>query len=105
MQINNVKISCKEDVHIYCTDFIKDMKLNSQETTSLWKTYRKRLLIRTLKFEMPFPPWWPSNPFSRIPRLVVSMGPFSPQIDLASSDNGSLTSTSLPNYLVPCGII
>jgi hypothetical protein len=49
MQIDYVKISCKEDVHIYHTNFAKKMERNLHEITSRWKTYGKLL---TLKFEM-----------------------------------------------------
>jgi hypothetical protein len=34
MQIDYVKISCKKDVYIYCTNFAKEMERNSHETTS-----------------------------------------------------------------------
>ena len=52
MQIDYIKISCKEDVHICCTNFAKEMEWNSHERTSRWKMYGKRLFLRTLKFEM-----------------------------------------------------
>ena len=39
MQIEYVKISCKEDVHIYCANFTKNVERNSHETTSWWKIY------------------------------------------------------------------
>jgi hypothetical protein len=38
MQIDYVKISCKEDVHICHTNFAKQMERNGR-----WKTYAKRL--------------------------------------------------------------
>jgi hypothetical protein len=41
MQIDYVKISCKEDVHICHTNFAKEMEQNLHETTSRWKTYGK----------------------------------------------------------------
>jgi hypothetical protein len=41
MQIDYVKISCKEDVHICHTNFAKKIERNSHETTSQWKTYGK----------------------------------------------------------------
>jgi hypothetical protein len=46
MQIDYVKISCKEDDHICRTNFAKKMKRNSHETTSQWKTYEKRLFSK-----------------------------------------------------------
>jgi hypothetical protein len=33
MQIDYAKISCKEDVHICCTNFAKKIEQNSNETT------------------------------------------------------------------------
>jgi hypothetical protein len=42
MQIDYVKISCKEDVHICHTNFAKQIERNLHETTSRWKTYGKR---------------------------------------------------------------
>jgi hypothetical protein len=56
MQIDYVKISCKEGVHICYTNFTKKMERNLHETTSRWKTYGKHMendcFPRTLKFEM-----------------------------------------------------
>jgi hypothetical protein len=49
MQIDYVKISCKEDVHICRTDFVKKMERNLHETTSWWKTYGKRLFSKDLE--------------------------------------------------------
>jgi hypothetical protein len=49
MQIDYVKISCKEDVHICCTNFAKQMERNLHETTSRWKTYGKRLFSEDLE--------------------------------------------------------
>jgi hypothetical protein len=49
MQINYVKISCKEDVHICCTNIVKKMEQNLHETTSRWKTYGKRLFSEDLE--------------------------------------------------------
>jgi hypothetical protein len=49
MQIDYVKISCKEDVHICCTNFVKQMERNLHETTSRWKTYGKRLFSEDLE--------------------------------------------------------
>jgi hypothetical protein len=43
MQIDYMKISCKEDVHICCTNFAKQMEKNLHETTSLWITYGKHM--------------------------------------------------------------
>jgi hypothetical protein len=36
-----VKISYKEDIHIFCTNFAKKMERNSHERTSRWKMYGK----------------------------------------------------------------
>jgi hypothetical protein len=44
-----VKISCKEDVHIGCTNFAKEMERNSHKTTSQWKTYGKQLFFEDLE--------------------------------------------------------
>ena len=41
IQIDYVKVSCKEDVHICHTNFKKQMERNLYETTSWWKTYGK----------------------------------------------------------------
>jgi hypothetical protein len=49
MQIDYVKISCKEDVYIYHTNFAKQMEQNLHETTSWWKTYGKRLFSEDLE--------------------------------------------------------
>jgi hypothetical protein len=49
MQIDYVKISCKEDVHICCTNFAKKMERNLYETPSLWKTYGKQLFSEDLE--------------------------------------------------------
>jgi hypothetical protein len=49
MQIDYVKISCKKDVHIYCTNFAKEMEWNSNETTSRQKTYGKWLFSEDLE--------------------------------------------------------
>jgi hypothetical protein len=49
MQIDYVKISCKEDVYICPTNFAKQMERNLHETTSQWKTYGKRLLFEDLE--------------------------------------------------------
>jgi hypothetical protein len=51
MQIDYVKISCKEDVHICHTNFAKKMEQNSCETTSQWKTYGKRLFSKDLEVQ------------------------------------------------------
>jgi hypothetical protein len=45
MQIDYVKISCKEDVHICHTNFAKKMEWNLHETTSQWKIYGKQLFF------------------------------------------------------------
>jgi hypothetical protein len=49
MQIDDVKISCEEDVHICRTNFAKQMERNLHETTSKWKTYGKRLFSEDLE--------------------------------------------------------
>jgi hypothetical protein len=49
MQIDYVKISCKEDVHICRTNFAKQMEQNLHETSSRWKTYGKRLFSEDLE--------------------------------------------------------
>jgi hypothetical protein len=49
MQIDYVKISCKEDVHICHTNFAKKMERNLHETTSRWKTYGKWLFSEDLE--------------------------------------------------------
>jgi hypothetical protein len=49
MQIDYVKISCKEDVHICRTNFAKQMEQNLHESTSQWKTYEKRLFSEDLE--------------------------------------------------------
>jgi hypothetical protein len=49
MQIDYGKISCKEDVYIYHTNFAKKMEQNLHETTSQWKTYEKRLFSEDLE--------------------------------------------------------
>jgi hypothetical protein len=49
MQINYVKISCKEDVHICRTNFTKQMEWNSHERTNQWKMYGKRLFFEDLE--------------------------------------------------------
>jgi hypothetical protein len=49
MQIDYMKISCKEDVHICCIDFVKKMEQRLLEITSRWKTYGKRLFFEDLE--------------------------------------------------------
>jgi hypothetical protein len=49
MQIDSVKIPCKEDVHICHTNFAKKMERNSHERTSQWKMYGKRLFFEDLQ--------------------------------------------------------
>jgi hypothetical protein len=51
MQIDYVKISYKEDVHICCTNFAKKMEQNSHKTTSQWKTYGKQLFSEDLEVQ------------------------------------------------------
>jgi hypothetical protein len=49
MQIDYVKISSKEDVHISRTNFGKKMERNLHERTSRWKMYGKRLFFEDLE--------------------------------------------------------
>jgi hypothetical protein len=49
MQMDYVKISFKEDLHICHTNFAKKMERNLHETTSRWKTYGKRLFFKNLE--------------------------------------------------------
>jgi hypothetical protein len=49
IQIDYVKISYKEDVHICRTNFAKKMECNSHERTSRWKMYGKRLFFEHLE--------------------------------------------------------
>jgi hypothetical protein len=49
MQIDYVKISCKEDIHICRTNFAKQIEQNLDETTSRSKTYAKRLFSEDLE--------------------------------------------------------
>jgi hypothetical protein len=49
MQIDYVKISCKEDIHICRTNFAKQIEQNLDETTSRSKTYGKRLFSEDLE--------------------------------------------------------
>jgi hypothetical protein len=49
MQIDYMKISCKEDVPICPTNFAKKMERNLHKTTSWWKTYGKRLFSEDLE--------------------------------------------------------
>jgi hypothetical protein len=51
MQIDYMKISYKEDVHICHTNFAKQMERNLHETTSRWKTYGKRLISEDLEIQ------------------------------------------------------
>jgi hypothetical protein len=51
MQIDYMKISCKEDVHICHTNFAKQMEQNLHGTTSQWKTYGKRLFSKDLEIQ------------------------------------------------------
>jgi hypothetical protein len=51
MQIDYMKISCKEDVHICHTNFIKKMEQNLHGTISLWKMYRKQLFFENLEVQ------------------------------------------------------
>jgi hypothetical protein len=46
MHIDYAKISCKEDVHICCTNFAKQMEQNLHVTTSEWKNIWKRTVFR-----------------------------------------------------------
>jgi hypothetical protein len=49
IQIDYVKISCKEDVHICGTNFAKKKERNSHERTGRWKMYGKRLFFEDLE--------------------------------------------------------
>jgi hypothetical protein len=49
MQIDHMKISCKEDVHICRTNFAKKMERNLHERTSRWKMYGKQLFFEDLE--------------------------------------------------------
>jgi hypothetical protein len=49
MQIDYVKISCKEDIHTCHTNFAKRMGRHLHETTSQWKTYGKQLFSEDLE--------------------------------------------------------
>jgi hypothetical protein len=51
MQLDYIKISCKENVHICCTNFAKILEQNLHEITSPWKTYGKRLFSEDLKVQ------------------------------------------------------
>jgi hypothetical protein len=44
-----MKVSCKGDFHICCTNFEKKMEQNLHETISRWKTYGKRLFSEDLE--------------------------------------------------------
>jgi hypothetical protein len=45
---------CKEDVHIYHTNFAKKMEQNLHETTIWWKTYGKQLFSKDLEVQDDF---------------------------------------------------
>jgi hypothetical protein len=49
MQIDYVKVWCKEDVHICHTNFAKKMEQNLHETSSWWKIYGKWLFSKDLE--------------------------------------------------------
>jgi hypothetical protein len=51
MQIDYVKILYKEDVHIWGTNFAKQMERNLHETISQWKTNGKRLYSEDLEVQ------------------------------------------------------
>ena len=51
MQIDYVKISCKEDVHICRTNFANKIKWNLHETTNWWKMYGKQLFYKDFKIQ------------------------------------------------------
>jgi hypothetical protein len=53
MQIDYVKISCKKDVHIYCTNFTKEMERNSPEKFSRQKIRDGKPLQEHSKLEKP----------------------------------------------------
>jgi hypothetical protein len=64
MQIDYVKISCKEDVHICHTNFAKKMERNSHERTRLLaggKCMENDCFLRILKFKMHSSTENPSN--------------------------------------------
>jgi hypothetical protein len=46
MQIDYMKISYKEDVHICCTNFVKKIERNLYETINRWKTYGKQFFSK-----------------------------------------------------------
>jgi hypothetical protein len=52
MQIDYVKISCKEDVHICRTNFAKQMERNLYEQLAGGKYTENDCFLRTLRFEM-----------------------------------------------------
>jgi hypothetical protein len=49
MQIDYMKISCKEDANICHTNFAKKMEQNLHEITSQWKRYGKQLFSKDLE--------------------------------------------------------
>jgi hypothetical protein len=49
MQIDYVKISYEDDVHICCTNFSKKIEQNLHESTNWWKTYGKQLFSKDLE--------------------------------------------------------
>jgi hypothetical protein len=51
MQIEYVKISCKEGVHICRTNFEIEWNEDCIETTSQWKTYGKQLFFENLEVQ------------------------------------------------------
>ena len=54
MQIDYVKISCKEDVHICCTNFAKKWNEICKKELAGGKYMENDCFLRTLKFEMQF---------------------------------------------------
>jgi hypothetical protein len=46
-----MKLSCKEDVYICCTNFAKKMEQNSHEITGQWKMYGKQLFSEDLEVQ------------------------------------------------------
>ena len=54
MQINYIKISCKEDVHIYHTNFAKKWNETYMKQLAGGKHMENNCFPRTLKFEMAY---------------------------------------------------
>jgi hypothetical protein len=65
MQIDNVKIPCKEDVHIFLTNFAKKMEQNLHDTTSRWKMYGKQMFSEHLEVRDGRSPSFRKNEFCK----------------------------------------